>query len=38
MFLLIALFFKKYFSRPKHKFVIVIDELDKLLDFDKNIN
>jgi len=28
---------KKYFSRPKYKFVIVIDELDKLLDFDKNI-
>jgi len=28
-------FLKKYFSRPKHKFVIVIDELDKLLDFEE---
>ena len=36
VFLLVFLL-KKYFSRPKYKFVIVIDELDKLLDFDKNI-
>ncbi len=37
LWFLIAWLLKKFFSKTKYKFIIVIDELDKLLDFDKNI-